>query len=101
MAKKDDAAPNTAADQSDPANQRNETPQAGAGDPAPRLVTIGRTVGVSDHETGKVHPAIVTHANDDQSIVATVFKPHETVVGVGFKASPIGLATPGHWHWFV
>jgi hypothetical protein len=66
-----------------------------------RKVTIGRTVHVTDPESRKVHPAIVTHVNDEpQSIVATVFKPNETCVGVGFLRSSTGvLSEPGCWHW--
>jgi hypothetical protein len=67
--------------------------------PGPRL-GVGLPVHVSDHADGKVHAAVVTHVNDDDSsIVATVFKPNETLVGVGFKRSELGLATPGCWHW--
>lgn len=68
---------------------------------APRKLTIGRTVHVTDRESGSVHPAIVTHVNEDQSAVATVFKPHETVVGVGFAPAVGNLASPGCWHWPV
>jgi len=74
---------------------RTEAPQA-AERPA---VSIGRIVHVTDAETGKVHPAIVTHANDDQSVVATIFKPNETVAGVGFAQALGNLAQRGHWHW--
>lgn len=62
-------------------------------------VTMGRTVRITDHETGKQHPAIVTHANDDSSIIATIFKPNETVAGVGFLYAEGNLASPGRWHW--
>jgi hypothetical protein len=67
--------------------------------PGPRL-GVGLPVHVCDHNDGRVHAAIVTHVNDEaQSIIATVFKPNETLVGVGFERSELGLATPGRWHW--
>ncbi|MGH8235426.1 MAG: hypothetical protein ACREXP_00200 [Steroidobacteraceae bacterium] len=77
-------------------------PDPASGDPSPldRPVTLGRIVHVTDYESGKVHPAIVTHVTEeDQSIVATVFVPFETQAGKGFKRSEIGLATRGCWHW--
>jgi len=67
-----------------------------------RKVTIGRTVHVTDHDSGSVHPAIVTHVNDaEQSVIATVFKPSEIAVGVGFRPAPGNLAAKGCWHWPV
>lgn len=87
MAKKEDQASgeNTSSDQA----------------PAPRLVTPGRTVYVTDRETAKVHPGVVTFVNEDQSAILTVFKPHETVVGVGYAPAVGNLAAPGCWHWPV
>jgi hypothetical protein len=63
----------------------------------PRL-GVGLPVHVCDHETGKIHAAVVTHVTEgSRNIVATVFKPHETVAGVGFTEADHGLATPGRW----
>lgn len=70
--------------------------------PEPRKITLGRTVHVTDHHPPhSIHPAIVTYANDDQSIVATVFKTNETLIGVGFTEAEGNLASPGRWHWPV
>lgn len=75
------------------------TTVAGATDVVSRKVTIGRTVHVTDPTTKLIHPAIVTHVNPDQNIVATVFKPNETIVGHGFEPAVGNLAASGCWHW--
>lgn len=66
--------------------------------PGPRL-GVGLPVHICDHDTGKVHAAVVTHVNDDRSIIATIFRPNETQAGVGFLEAEHGLATPGRWLW--
>ena len=78
---------------------KTEPTTTGDQSPLDRPVTLGRIVHVTLQETGKVHPAIVTHVNDDQSIVATVFTPPETIVGRRFSRAALGLAAPGAWHW--
>lgn len=73
-------------------------PPVASNRPLPRL-GVGLPVHICDHESGKVYAAVVTHVNDDRSIVATIFRPHETVAGVGFSEAEHGLATPGRWLW--
>lgn len=73
---------------------------AGTVQSAPRVVSIGRIVHVTDAQTGLIHPAIVTHVSDaEENLIATVFRPNETVAGVGFPAAIGNLASPGRWHW--